>query len=77
MGTESYYKLDNKFGIDEHIKLSNILKEIKGKFMLSYNDCDLVRDMYKGLNFKELSIKYSLNGKCRDKISKELLIMNF
>lgn len=44
--------------------------------MLSYNDCKLIRELYKGFEFKEFNIKYSLNNKVKHK-SKELLIINF
>ncbi|EAH6427856.1 DNA adenine methylase, partial [Campylobacter coli] len=30
-----------------------MLKNIKGKFMLSYNDCELIRELYKDFNIKE------------------------
>ena len=45
--------------------------------MLSYNDCEMVRDLYAGLNVKELEVSYSLNNAVERKISGELLIMNF
>ncbi|QKF86128.1 type II DNA methyltransferase [Campylobacter blaseri] len=76
VGTENYYKMVNGFTIKDHELLANLLKEIKGKFILSYNDCEVVRELYKGFNFKELSIRYSVNARVA-KRSKELLIMNF
>lgn len=76
VGTEKYYKMEKDFGLDEHKNLANLLKNIKGKFMLSYNDCKLIRELYKGFEFKEFNIKYSLNNKVKHK-SKELLIINF
>lgn len=45
--------------------------------MLSYNDCELIRELYKNFNIKELKIRYSLNNNVlKRKESKELLIMN-
>lgn len=76
VGTENYYKMINGFTMKDHENLVGILKSIKGKFMLSYNDCEVVRDLYKGFKFKELAVNYSLNGKARKKGS-ELLIMNY
>lgn len=76
VGTENYYKMINGFTMKDHENLADILKGIKGKFMLSYNDCEVVRDLYKDFNFKELAVNYSLNGKHREKGS-ELLIMNY
>lgn len=78
VGTENYYKNTNGFGIKEHKLLNELLKNIKGKFMLSYNDCELVRELYRGFNIKELKIRYSLNNNVlKRKESKEVLIMNF
>lgn len=30
--------------------------------MLSYNDCELIRELYKDFNIKELKVRYSLNN---------------
>lgn len=64
------------FGMNEHENLAKILKQIQGKFMLSYNDCEVIRDLYKDFKFKELKVNYSLNAKYRS-VKNELLIMNF
>ncbi|WP_069637342.1 hypothetical protein [Campylobacter pinnipediorum] len=53
-----------------------ILSNINAKFILSYNDCDLVRELYSDFIIKELNIRYTLNAKT-NKINKELLIINF
>ncbi|WP_069637172.1 DNA adenine methylase [Campylobacter pinnipediorum] len=76
VGTESYYKTPKDFNIADHKNLSYILSNINAKFILSYNDCDLVRELYSDFTIKELSIRYTLNAKT-NKINKELLIMNF
>ena len=57
--------------------LADLLKNIKGKFMLSYNNCELVRKLYKDFHIKEFKAKYSLNNAVKRKESTELLIMNF
>ncbi|MCX2683813.1 DNA adenine methylase [Campylobacter sp. MIT 21-1685] len=77
VGTENYYKNIPSFTLKEHKLLNELLKNIKGKFMLSYNDCEFVRGLYKDFNIKELKVKYSLNSALKRKESKELLIMNF
>lgn len=77
VGTESHYQNTGGFGLKEHELLASCLKNIKGKFMLSYNDCELVRKLYKEFNFKSLKVKYSMNGSGVRKGVSELLIMNF
>lgn len=73
IGTESYYQMPNCFNIDKHIRLAERIKNLKGKFILSYNDCKVVRDLYKGFEIIEVQTTYSLNG-AHNKQAKELII---
>lgn len=53
--TEHFYS--SGFGWSDHVRLSEILLNIDGLFLLSYNDCPEIRDLYKGCyfyNFKRL-----------------------
>lgn len=77
VGTESYYKTPKGFSMNDHQNLAAILRNIKGKFILSYNDCEIVREFYAGFRFEEAQINYSLNGAARDKVSAEVIVMNF
>ena len=52
VSTESYYKNIGEFGIKEHEELADLLSKIKGKFLLSYNDSVIVRELYKGFNIR-------------------------
>lgn len=76
-GTEHYYKNTGGFGIDEHIKLRDSLKGINGRFMLSYNDCDVVRDLYKDFCIVSTKdIKYTLSSR-ESKSVREIYIGNY
>lgn len=46
--TEGYYKNVGEGGFTEkdHIRLRDILMRIEGKFLLSYNDCEFIRNLY-------------------------------
>lgn len=46
--TEGYYKNVGEDGFTEkdHIRLRDVLMNIEGKFLLSYNDCAYIRDLY-------------------------------
>lgn len=77
IGTESYYDMPSGFNITKHELLAKLLKNIKGKFVLSYNDCEVVRKLYKGFNIKEVGTSYCLNNKHRNNYAKELIINNF
>ncbi len=67
-----------KIGDADHERLKNSLKEIKGKFILSYNNDDFVRELYQDFNLIEISRRNSLleryDGK--DKEYKEVIITN-
>lgn len=54
----------------DHEKLAKILNE-RGNFILSYNNCEEIRDMYKEHNFHYPEWKYGLGN---DKNSREILI---
>ena len=43
--TEDYYE-DVGFTEKDHIRLRDTLLSIKGKFLLSYNDCPYIRELY-------------------------------
>ncbi len=46
--TEGYYKNigEDGFGRKDHVRLRDTLMRIEGKFLLSYNDCDFIRELY-------------------------------
>ncbi len=69
--TEDYY--DVEFKAEDHIRLKDCLNGIKGRFLLSYNDDDFIRNLYKDFNISEVVRGNNLtSGKY-----KELLIRNY
>lgn len=80
VATESYYKNTGGFGIKEHEELAALLKALKGKFLLSYNDCDLVRELYKDFNIrttKEIDYTLGKNRSGKSKKVKEVFVTNY
>jgi len=78
--TERYYKNTGGFGVCEHKELAALLSNIQGKFLLSYNDCELVRELYKGFNIratKEIEYTLGKNTHGRSKRIREILISNY
>ena len=62
----------------EHAKLAKILKNLKGKFLLSYDDSDYIRKLYKGFDIIEISRQKGINNYCPNgREYKELLIKNY
>lgn len=76
-----YFETDgyaNKFQLDEHIKLSKILKNINGKFLLTINDHEKIRELYSGFNIEETKVLYSVSKEAAGRRSfKELIITNY
>lgn len=60
----------------EHQRLYKVLSRIKGKFLLSYNDSEMIRELYQGFSIQEVSRKNTLNSSSRSDY-KELLIKNY
>lgn len=54
--TESYYK-DVGFTKNDHVRLRDTLSKIKGKFLVSYNDCPEIRELwaYEGIHIESVS----------------------
>lgn len=64
---------------DGHKRLVNALRAIKGKFLLSYNDCAEIRKLYGWAEIEPITTRYSIMRKveARDKQHGELLIRNY
>ena len=74
--TEGHYMVD--FPRTDHFRLYECLKNMKGRFLLSYNDCELIKELYKDYFIVErsrlnsLAQRYSAGSEF-----KELLIANY
>lgn len=80
VNTEKYYKNTGGFSIEEHKQLAALLSQVKGRFLLSYNDCKLVRELYKDFNIRPTKkIEYTLgkNVHGKNKSVKEVFITNY
>ena len=74
--TEDMYEVG--FGWDDHVRLRDTLKSIKGKFLLSYNDCPEIRELYEGFSLFDFSRTHSMAQRYEaGKEFKELLIGNY
>ena len=74
--SEDMYEVD--FGWDDHVRLRDTLKNIKGKFLLSYNDCEEIRELYDGFSVLDFSRTHAMVQRYEaGKEFKELLIGNY
>lgn len=74
-GTEHYYLNTGGFGAEKHILLRDLLKKIKGRFVLSYNNCAFIKELYSDFNIREINVVYTMDSRNRKKAS-ELIITN-
>ncbi|WP_113673770.1 DNA adenine methylase [Vallitalea guaymasensis] len=76
-GTEKYYQV--QFKTEDHIRLKETLDNVQGKFLLAYNDCEHIRELYKNYNVEAISRPHNLRTKYKnkDKEYKELIITNY
>lgn len=76
-GTEKYYQV--KFTIEDHKRLYKRLEKIKGRFLLSYNDCKFIRELYKDFSIEPICRSHNLLNRYDDKDSEysELIIRNY
>lgn len=74
--TEHFYK--GGFNMDDHIRLRDTLYGINGKFLVSYNDCEITRELYKGCDIIGFTRVHSMAQKYEaGKEFHELLIANY
>ena len=77
--TEDYYE-DVGFTKDDHIRLADRLSSIDGKYLLSYNDCPEIRELYESRGARIESISRLSNIAQRYEAGKqydELIISNY
>lgn len=76
--TEKYYKNESTgFSEEDHLRLRDCLNNIKGKFLLSYNDDELIRELYKNYIIEEVERNTTLSAKSNTIKFRELLIRNY
>ena len=69
---------DCGFTWEDHLRLYHALAGMKGKFLLSYNDCPEIRELYKEYNFFRFQTVHSMAQKYEaGKEFPELLIANY
>lgn len=69
---EKYYP--DRFQPEDHKRLREVLGNVRGKFILSYNDCQEIREMYRGYEITEADRN---NNLVTGKRYKELIIKNY
>jgi DNA adenine methylase len=75
-GCEDYYGR-GIFQRTDFTKLRDILAKINGRFIMSINDAEEIRDLFRDFKIETVGTSYSAGGANRKKHVNELLIRNF
>ena len=70
----------NGFGMAEHVRLAELyqkLDRIGARLMLSNNDVELVRELYRGYRFTHLDVKRMINCDAARRVGKEVIVTNY
>ena len=72
---EKYYP--DRFNPSDHVRLRDALRNILGKFIVSYNDCQEIRDLYSEFCILEVDRADNLVTKSESRRYRELIIKNY
>lgn len=67
----------NIFKREDFLRMRDVMKKLKGKFIMSINDVPEIRSLYKGFKIETVDTRYTAGGGNKSKRVKELLIMNY
>jgi DNA adenine methylase len=74
--TEGHYEVE--FHKEDHVRLRDTLAQIEGKFLVSYNDCEYIRELYEDFHIESVTRLNNLaqryDGGCE---YPEVLISNY
>lgn len=74
----SEYVYECDFGWEDHVRLRDTLKGAKGKWLISYNDCEEIRELYQGYEIFDFTRIHSMVQRYEaGKEFPELLIGNY
>ena len=72
------YEYAHTFVVKDFIELANRLKDIKGKFLMTINDCSFTRNTYKDFKLSTIPMAYSCGSESKG-VTKptELIVSNY
>ncbi|MCL2690042.1 MAG: DNA adenine methylase [Chitinispirillia bacterium] len=70
-----YYR--HNFVEADFFKLAKQLDGVQGKFIMSLNDNEFIRETFKSFNIRTVKLKYSITNNTKSKDGTEVLITNF
>lgn len=78
--TENYYSF-HEFGLNDHLRLANVIKNMNGKFALSYYEFDDLKKWFPEDKYRWIRKEFSKNSAAKKGIKQnkgeEILILNY
>jgi len=59
------------------VKLADALTDSRVKWMMTYNDCDYIKALYKGYYIDEVDVRRNINSDATKRTGKEIIIRNY
>lgn len=72
---EGYYT--EEFLAADHVRLKECLDRVRGKFLLTYNDCPYIRELYRGYRIIPIERQHNFNAATSIRGYQEIVIKNF
>jgi len=73
-GTEGY---GVAFGLDQYVAIADAMRSLKGRMILTINDCPAMREAFAGLPWHRVPIKYTVGGMGRSAQAHELIVRSW
>jgi DNA adenine methylase len=77
VGTHGQQGVYSELSVARHAELAARLRKLRAKWLLSYNDCQMVRSLYRGFRIERVWVRQMLQAGPNDKRRAELLIRNY
>lgn len=74
-GVQDYYA--SQFQESDHLRLRNTLENVKGKFILTYNDCSFIREMYRDFQIIPIERQNNITSSSTQERYREIIIKNY
>jgi DNA adenine methylase len=73
-GTEGY---GVEFGIEQYERLAEVMREVKGKVILTINDHPKMQEVFSGFRTEMVKINYTVGGTGKGQNRQEMIVMNW
>ena len=73
--TEGYYA--EEFKVADHLRLKGCLDRVRGKFLLTYNDCPYIRELYRDYRILPIERQNNMTAATSIRGYQEIIIKNF